>query len=73
MTSILVLSEAADVLRVSRWTLLRWVKAGKIRHVRYAGKIVFRLEDVEAFLSSRTFGPHGVVPFGREDKESRVQ
>jgi len=57
VTKLYTTREAAALLRLSPKTVLRLVKAKKIRHVRYGGKLIFREDDLLAFLEARTFGP----------------
>ena len=47
---LLTATEVADQYRVSRMTVSRWVKAGRLPAIRLAGgnRMRFRREDVEA-------------------------
>jgi excisionase family DNA binding protein len=54
--------ETATLLKVSRWTVDRWAKSRLLPFVQYPGGKRFRLEDVESFLSSRSFGHPANLP-----------
>jgi|SRR5271157_2889131 len=49
--------EAASRLRITKRTLLRWAREGKIECVRISAKVVlFTAEAIDRFVQSRTFG-----------------
>ena len=49
---ILTIREAFKYLNISRPTLLRWRKQGKIKGIKVEGKVLFRKEDLDAFLEN---------------------
>jgi excisionase family DNA binding protein len=50
-------AEAAHLLSITKRTLLRWARDGKIERVRISAKVVlFRDEAIEEFIKSRTGG-----------------
>ena len=54
MEELITIEEAMKILKVSRITLYRWVKSGKIKSLKLGegkkGSVRFRREDIEAFL-----------------------
>jgi len=50
----LTVGEAAEVLRVSPWTLRNWDKSGKLKSARHpiSGYRIYRQEDLEALLQT---------------------
>jgi excisionase family DNA binding protein len=45
-------AEVAELLRVSRWTIYRMVRAGKLQPIPpVGGKILFRADDIDALLT----------------------
>ncbi len=54
MDELITIEEAMKILKVSRITLHRWVKSGKIKALKLGegrkGAVRFRREDIEAFL-----------------------
>lgn len=50
---LLTTEEAADLLRLSPWTLRHWVLDRRIRCVRLGRLVRFRLADLEAFIDGR--------------------
>ncbi len=49
-TAVLDSREACAYLNVAASTLYRWVRDGKLPHLRMGPRIKFRLSDLEAFL-----------------------
>jgi len=52
--------EVAELLGVSRRTIVRWLKEGRLKGVRVGRLWRVREEDLDAFLSSdnETYGEH---------------
>ena len=49
--------EAASKLNITKRTILRWAREGKIECVRISAKVVlFAVEAIDRFVESRTFG-----------------
>lgn len=46
-TELLTRSEAADILKIDLSTLWRWVKDGKLQSYGLAGRVYFKLEDIQ--------------------------
>jgi excisionase family DNA binding protein len=42
--------EAADLLRVSPWTISAWLSQGKLQRVKAGGRTLIARTDLEAFL-----------------------
>jgi excisionase family DNA binding protein len=42
--------EAAELLRVSHWTVSAWLSQGKLRRVKAGGRTLIAKGDLEAFL-----------------------
>lgn len=42
--------EAAELLRVSHWTISAWLSQGKLRRVKAGGRTLIAKSDLEAFL-----------------------
>lgn len=42
--------ELADILKLSRWTLLEWRNNGQIPYFKLGGKILYRESDVQEML-----------------------
>jgi excisionase family DNA binding protein len=42
--------EAAELLRVSPWTISAWLSQGKLRRVKAGGRTLIAKADLEAFL-----------------------
>ena len=42
--------EAAELLRVSHWTVSAWLSQGKLRRVKAGGRTLIAKSDLEAFL-----------------------
>jgi len=63
--------EAARRLGVSRRHLERLVAAGAIRHVRSGGRVLFRDEDIEAYLDAQARGGSPVYASVARDRITR--
>lgn len=51
---LVTIEEAADALRISRWTLRRLHQQGKgPRAIRVGGKVFYRRADLEAFIAEQ--------------------
>jgi len=46
-------AEAAEYTRISRATIDRLMKAGKVRFVKVGKKVVFRRLDLDRFMAAR--------------------
>ena len=46
------INEAADLLRVSPWTVKRWFVQGRLRRTKVGKRTVVSKSDLEAFLES---------------------
>ena len=58
MAKLLNVSEAAELLGWSRWTLYRKVEAGEIRYVRLGPQSIrFREEDLNRLIEDSTIEP----------------
>jgi excisionase family DNA binding protein len=44
--------EAAELLRVSHWTVSAWLSQGKLRRIKAGGRTLIAKSDLEAFLQS---------------------
>lgn len=42
--------EAAELVRVSHWTISAWLSQGKLRRVKAGGRTLIAKSDLEAFL-----------------------
>lgn len=56
MDELITAEEVMKILKISRATLNRWVKAGKIQALKLGegkrGAVRFRLKDIEEFVNS---------------------
>jgi excisionase family DNA binding protein len=43
--------EAAELLRVSHWTISAWLSQGKLKRVKAGGRTLIAKADLEAFVS----------------------
>ena len=58
MAELLNRTEAAKMLGVKAWTVDTWRKRGELPFVALGERIIrFRIEDIEAFVASRTKAP----------------
>jgi excisionase family DNA binding protein len=54
---LLTAEDVAQLLNITKRTLLRWARDGKIERVRISTKVIlFRVEAIEEFVKSRTGG-----------------
>jgi excisionase family DNA binding protein len=42
--------EAAELMRVSHWTVSSWLSQGKLQRVKAGGRTLIAMADLEAFL-----------------------
>ena len=61
---LLTTKEAAELVRVSHWTVSAWLSQGKLRRVKAGGRTLIAKADLEAFL--RAPKPHQSVHQSRE-------
>jgi excisionase family DNA binding protein len=54
---LLCVDEAAEYLRISPHTLRAWVAQGKLPYVKLVGRVLFRMEDLKAFVNSSLIKP----------------
>lgn len=58
MDELITAEEVMKILKISRATLNRWVKAGKIQALKLGegrqGAVRFRLKDIEEFINKIT-------------------
>ena len=47
---LLTTKEAAEVLRVSHWTVSAWLSQGKLKRTKAGGRTLIARTDLEAFL-----------------------
>ena len=48
---LLTISQVAKILNINKGTLYKWIKQGKIKHLRLGPKSIrFRSQDIEEFL-----------------------
>ena len=48
---LLTTKEAAELLRVSHWTVSAWLSQGKLRRVKAGGRTLIAKTELEAFLT----------------------
>jgi excisionase family DNA binding protein len=48
---LLTTKEAAELLRVSHWTVSAWLSQGKLKRVKAGGRTLIAKADLEAFLT----------------------
>jgi excisionase family DNA binding protein len=68
--------EAASKLKITKRTILRWTREGKIECVRISRKVVlFTAESIEKFVKSKTNGIESVArnhqPAGRKTNQEK--
>jgi excisionase family DNA binding protein len=54
--------EAAELLRVSHWTISAWLSKGKLKRVKAGGRTLIAKADLEAFLRHEHGRASGVNP-----------
>jgi excisionase family DNA binding protein len=53
-------AEVATLLNISQWTVRKFVQEGRLQTVNVLrGKMLFRVDDVEAFLNQAAPAPSG--------------
>jgi excisionase family DNA binding protein len=67
-TSFLTVAEVADMLRVSRMTVYRWVHAGDLPAVRFGRSFRVPQQAVEVFMENATL--HGGLPAERDERSA---
>jgi excisionase family DNA binding protein len=45
--------EAAELLRVSHWTVNNWLSSGKLGRVKFGSRTLLSRADLESFLQAR--------------------
>jgi excisionase family DNA binding protein len=65
-TSFLTVAEVADMLRVSRMTVYRWVHAGDLPAVRFGRSFRVPQQAVEVFMENATL--IGGLPAERDER-----
>lgn len=53
MTATMTAKAAAEYLGLSYWAILELAKAGKIRHIRTAGRVLFRQGSLDKWLTEQ--------------------
>jgi excisionase family DNA binding protein len=48
---LLTTKEAAELLRVSHWTVSAWLSQGKLKRVKAGGRTLIAKTDLESFLT----------------------
>lgn len=56
-SELLSVDEAAEYLRISPHTLRAWLNQGRVPYVKLGGRVLFRLEDLMALVSSSLVMP----------------
>jgi excisionase family DNA binding protein len=56
---LLTTKEAAELLRVSHWTISAWLSQGKLKRVKAGGRTLIAKSDLEAFLTRSSDSPSG--------------
>lgn len=56
---LLTTKEAAELLRVSHWTVSAWLSQGKLNRVKAGGRTLIAKSELEAFLT-RSSKPQAV-------------
>ena len=54
-STLMTVREVQELLRISRVSLLRWRREGRLPAARIGTKVRYRRADVEAFLAHETF------------------
>ena len=54
MNNLITIQETASYLRISLSTLYRWVHQKKIKHIKLGSRVMFKKEDIEEFIKSKT-------------------
>jgi len=57
---LLTTKEAAELLRVSHWTVSAWLSQGKLKRTKAGGRTLIAMSEIEAFLErGNTLKPSG--------------
>ncbi len=67
-TTFLTVAEVAEMLRVSRMTVYRWVHAGDLPAVRFGRSFRVPQQVVEAFMENAAL--HGGLPIERDERSA---
>ncbi|MBN2177334.1 MAG: helix-turn-helix domain-containing protein [Demequinaceae bacterium] len=67
-TTFLTVAEVADLLRVSRMTVYRWVHAGDLPAVRFGRSFRVPQQAVEVFMQNAAL--HGGLPIESEERSA---
>jgi len=54
--NLLTTKEAAELLRVSHWTVSAWLSQGKLPRIKAGGRTLIAKADLEAFLRREDAG-----------------
>ena len=54
LDGLLSVSEAADYLGLSRWTIYGWVSQGKIARTKIGRRTMFRKQDLDRMIEANT-------------------
>jgi len=63
---LLTTKEAAELVRVSPWTISAWLSQGKLPRVKAGGRTLIAKADLEAFLARGNRAGREGFPEGRE-------
>ncbi len=58
--------EAAELLRVSPWTISAWLSQGKLRRIKAGGRTLISKADLETFVLRSTKTLSEATPEGKE-------
>jgi excisionase family DNA binding protein len=58
--------EAAQLLRVSPWTISAWLSQGKLRRIKAGGRTLISKADLETFVLRSTKTLSEATPEGKE-------
>lgn len=51
---LLTVDETVIILKISKATIYRWVHQKKIKHIKLGSRVMFKKEDIEEFIKSKT-------------------
>ena len=57
MQKLLTIVEAAEMLRLSKLTLYKYVSQRRLKHVKVGSRVMFRETDLDAWIVSRVIEP----------------
>jgi len=68
---LLTVTELSEVIRLSVGTIRHWVAGGKIPVVRFGSRVLFRPEEIEAWIAEHSDKPVGKArpPAGWDEGE----